>query len=89
MRDVADRKIDAILTYKIDRLTRSSRDFYNLIEHLEKYDVSFVSVSEHFDTSSASGRLLRNIMLTFAQFEREMTSERIRDKFEQRARKGL
>jgi site-specific DNA recombinase len=89
LQDVADRKIDVVLTYKIDRLTRSSKDFYNLIEYFEKYGVAFVSVSEHFDTSSASGRLLRNIMLTFAQFEREMTSERIKDKFEQRALKGF
>jgi site-specific DNA recombinase len=89
LRDIAAKKIDAVLSYKIDRLTRSSKDFYNLIEFFDKHGVTFVSVSEHFDTSSASGRLLRNIMLTFAQFEREMTSERIRDKFEQIARKGL
>lgn len=89
LRDIADKKIDAVLTYKIDRLTRSSRDFYNLIEYFDKYNVSYVSVSEHFDTSSAAGRLLRNIMLTFAQFEREMTSERVKDKAEQRAKKGF
>jgi DNA invertase Pin-like site-specific DNA recombinase len=89
LRDIAENKIDAVLAYKIDRLTRSSKDFYNLIEFFDKHGVTFVSVSEHFDTSSASGRLLRNIMLTFAQFEREMTAERIRDKFEQIARKGL
>jgi site-specific DNA recombinase len=89
LRDIANKNIDAVLTYKIDRLTRSSRDFYNLIEYFEKYNVSYISISEHFDTSSAAGRLLRNIMLTFAQFEREMTSERVRDKVEQRAKKGL
>jgi site-specific DNA recombinase len=89
LRDIEDKKIDEVLTYKIDRLTRSSKDFYALIEFFEKYGVSYVSVTERFDTSSPSGRLLRNIMLTFAQFEREMTSERIKDKFEQRAIKGM
>ncbi len=88
LRDMSQGKIQAVLTYKIDRLTRSSKDFYSLIEFFEKYGVSFVSISEHFDTSSASGRLLRNIMLTFAQFEREMTSERTKDKLLQRALKG-
>jgi site-specific DNA recombinase len=89
LRDIRDKKIDVVLTYKIDRLTRSSKDFYALIEFFEKYGVSFVSVTERFDTSSPSGRLLRNIMLTFAQFEREMTVERTRDKMNQRALKGL
>src|SRR3989338_5142072 len=89
LRDIEDKKVDVVLTYKIDRLTRSSKDFYALIEFFEKYGVSYVSVTERFDTSSPSGRLLRNIMLTFAQFEREMSSERIKDKFEQKALKGL
>ena len=89
LRDIQEKKIDEVLTYKIDRLTRSSKDFYGLIEHFEKFNVSYVSVTERFDTSSPSGRLLRNIMLTFAQFEREMTGERIKDKLEQRAIKGL
>ena len=87
--DILAGKIETVLTYKIDRLTRSSKDFYTLIEFFEKYGVSFVSVTERFDTSSASGRLLRNIMLTFAQFEREMTSERTKDKLQQRAEKGM
>src|SRR3989338_2346580 len=87
--DIAQGRIQSVLTYKIDRLTRSSKDFYSLIEYLEKYNATFVSVTEHFDTSSASGRLLRNIMLTFAQFEREMTAERTRDKLAQRAQKGM
>jgi len=89
LRDIEDQKVDEVLTYKIDRLTRSSKDFYALIEFFEKYGVSYVSVTERFDTSSPSGRLLRNIMLTFAQFEREMTSERIKDKLEQKALRGL
>src|SRR3989338_7152246 len=89
LRDIKDKKIDVVLTYKIDRLTRSSKDFYSLIEFFEKYEVAYVSVTERFDTSSPSGRLLRNIMLTFAQFEREMSSERVKDKLEQKAKKGL
>ena len=87
--DITQKRIEVVLTYKIDRLTRSSKDFYALIELFEKNGVSYVSVTERFDTSSPSGRLLRNIMLTFAQFEREMTVERIKDKFEQRAQKGM
>ncbi len=89
LRDIESGKVDLVLTYKIDRLTRSSKDFYALIEFFDKHKVSYISVTERFDTASPSGRLLRNIMLTFAQFEREMTSERIKDKFEQRAIKGL
>ena len=89
LRDIANGHVQAVLTYKIDRLTRSSKDFYALIEFFEKYGVSYVSVTERFDTSSPSGRLLRNIMLTFAQFEREMTAERIKDKMTQRAEKGM
>src|SRR3989344_2763846 len=87
--DIESGLINLVLTYKIDRLTRSSKDFYALIEIFEKQGVSFISVTERFDTSSPSGRLLRNIMLTFAQFEREMTSERTKDKLQQRAEKGF
>src|SRR3989339_549398 len=82
-------KIDVVISYKIDRLTRSPKDFYQLIEVLEKHNANFISVTERFDTSTPSGRLLRNIMLTFAQFERELTSERTRDKMFERAKKGL
>ena len=88
-KDIVQNKIDVVLTYKIDRFTRSLKDFYSVIEFFEKYNVAYISVTERFDTSSPSGRLLRNIMLTFAQFEREMTSERIRHKFEQMAIKGM
>ncbi len=77
------------MSYKIDRLTRSQKDFYQLIEVFDKYNVSFVSVAERFDTSTPAGRLLRNIMLTFAQFERELTSERTKDKLLERVKKGM
>lgn len=89
LQDISKGAIDCILTYKIDRLTRSPKDFYFLVELFDKYNVDFISVTERFDTSSPSGRLLRNIMLTFAQFEREMTSERTKDKMLERAKKGL
>jgi len=88
-KDITEGKIHCVLTYKIDRLTRSPKDFYNLIEFFDKYGVSFISVTENFDTSSPSGRLLRNIMLIFAQFERELTAERTKDKMQQRREKGL
>lgn len=89
LRDIQDGKINEVISYKIDRLTRSPRDFYQLIEVFEQNKVSFVSVTERFDTSTPSGRLLRNIMLTFAQFERELISERTRDKMFERAKKGF
>ena len=89
LRDIHLGKIDIVISYKIDRLTRSPKDFYQLIEIFERYNVSFLSITERFDTSTPSGRLLRNIMLTFGQFERELISERIRDKILERARKGM
>lgn len=63
--DIKQKKIDVILSYKIDRLTRSPKDFYQLIEFFEQNDISFISITERFDTSTPTGRLLRNIMLTF------------------------
>lgn len=89
LEDIKQNKIDIILAYKIDRLTRSPKDFYQLIELFENHSVSFISITERFDTSTPAGRLLRNIMLTFAQFERELTSERTRDKLLERVKKGM
>jgi len=89
LNDINQNKINLVISYKIDRLTRSPKDFYQLIELFEKYNVDFISVTERFDTSTPSGRLLRNIMLTFAQFERELASERTKDKMYQRAQKGM
>jgi len=74
LNDIIKEDIDCVLTYKIDRLTRSLKDFYTLIEFFEKHGVSFISITENFDTSSPSGCLLRNIILTFAQFKRELTT---------------
>lgn len=87
--DIKAREVTLVISYKIDRLTRSPKDFYQLIELFDKYRVDFISVTERFDTSTPSGRLLRNIMLTFAQFERELASERTKDKMLQRAGKGM
>ncbi|MEI6396627.1 MAG: recombinase family protein [Candidatus Taylorbacteria bacterium] len=87
--DLKKEKIDVVLVYKIDRLTRSPKDFYQLIELFEQAKIDFISITERFDTSTPAGRLLRNIMLTFSQFERELTSERTRDKMLERAKKGL
>ena len=89
LRDIAANHIDLVIVYKIDRLTRSPKDFYQLIEVFEKHTASFISITERFDTSTPAGRLLRNIMLTFGQFERELTSERTKDKMLERAKKGL
>ena len=87
--DIEHKRVDIIISYKIDRLTRSPKDFYNLVEIFEKSNVDFISVTERFDTSTPTGRLMRNIMLMFGQFERELTSERTRDKMLERARKGM
>jgi len=89
LQDIREGKINIVLVYKIDRLTRSPKDFYQLIELFEKYEVDFISITERFDTSTSAGRLLRNIMLTFAQFERELASERTKDKMLERAKKGM
>jgi len=89
LNDIKEHKINLIISYKIDRLTRSPKDFYQLIELFDKHGVNFISVTERFDTSTPSGRLLRNIMLTFAQFERELASERTKDKMLERASKGM
>ena len=78
--DVRAGKIDVIVVYKVDRLTRSLADFAKLVELFDKHDVSFVSVTQQFNTTTSMGRLTLNVLLSFAQFEREVTSERIRDK---------
>ncbi|MBT7556555.1 recombinase family protein [Candidatus Woesearchaeota archaeon] len=87
--DLEKEKIDIVFVYKIDRLTRSPKDFYQLIEFFEQSKIDFISITERFDTSTPAGRLLRNIMLTFSQFERELASERTKDKLLERAKKGM
>jgi site-specific DNA recombinase len=78
--DLAGGEIDIIVVYKIDRLTRSLRDFARLAELLERSNASFVAVTQQFNTATSMGRLTLNVLLTFAQFEREVTGDRIRDK---------
>ena len=77
--DVRARKVDVIVVYKVDRLTRSLADFAKLVELFDTHGVSFVSVTQQFNTTTSMGRLTLNVLLSFAQFEREVTSERIRD----------
>ncbi len=89
MQAVDQKRVDQIVVYKIDRLTRSLADFAKLVERLDAADASFVSVTQSFNTSTSMGRLTLNVLLSFAQFEREVTAERIRDKIAASKRKGL
>src|SRR5665213_3637661 len=87
--DIKARKVDIIVVYKVDRLTSSLADFAKLVELFDQQNVSFVSVTQQFNTTTSMGRLTLNVLLSFAQFEREVTSERIRDKIGASKRKGL
>ena len=87
--EVRARKIDVIVVYKVDRLTRSLADFAKLVELFDAHGVSFVSVTQAFNTTTSMGRLTLNMLLSFAQFEREITGERIRDKVAASKRKGI
>src|SRR5947209_18512228 len=89
LQDVDAEKIDTIVVYKVDRLTRSLADFAKIVEALDSRRVSFVSVTQQFNTTTSMGRLTLNILLSFAQFEREVTGERIRDKIAASKRKGM
>ncbi len=89
MADIDAGRVDMVVVYKIDRLTRSLADFAKLVERLEAANCSFVSVTQAFNTSSSMGRLTLNVLLSFAQFEREVTAERIRDKIAASKKKGL
>ncbi len=81
--------IDVVVVYKVDRLTRSLADFAKLVEIFDAHGVSFVSVTQAFNTTTSMGRLTLNVLLSFAQFEREVTGERIRDKIAASKRKGM
>jgi len=87
--DIRARKIDVVVVYKVDRLTRSLADFAKLVDLFEAHGVSFVSVTQQFNTTTSMGRLTLNVLLSFAQFEREVAGERIRDKFAASRRKGM
>lgn len=87
--DIKDGRIDVIVVYKVDRLTRSLADFTRIVDLFDAHNVSFVSITQQFNTTTSMGRLTLNMLLSFAQFEREVTGERIRDKFKASKQKGI
>jgi site-specific DNA recombinase len=87
--DLRAGRVDIVVVYKVNRLTRSLADFARLVEIFDAQGVSFVSVTQQFNTTSSMGRLTLNVLLSFAQFEREVTGERIRDKIAASKKKGL
>jgi site-specific DNA recombinase len=87
--DIAAGRVDIVVVYKVDRLTRSLTDFARLVELFDKHGVSFISVTQAFNTTTSMGRLTLNVLLSFAQFEREMIGERVRDKIAASKKKGL
>ena len=89
LRDIEAGRVDIVVVYKIDRLSRSLMDFAKLVEVFDRNNVTFVSVTQSFNTTTSMGRLTLNILLSFAQFEREVIGERIRDKFAASRRKGM
>ncbi|MEO0399973.1 MAG: recombinase family protein [Pseudomonadota bacterium] len=89
MQDIDNGKVDIVIVYKVDRLTRSLADFAKLVERFDKHEVSFVSVTQQFNTSNSMGRLTLNVLLSFAQFEREVGAERVRDKIAASRKKGI
>ncbi|MEO0399644.1 MAG: recombinase family protein [Pseudomonadota bacterium] len=89
MQNIDDGKIDIVIVYKVDRFTRSLADFAKLVERFDMHDVSFVSVTQQFNTSNSMGRLTLNVLLSFAQFEREVGAERVRDKISASRKKGF
>ncbi len=89
MDDIRQNKIDIVAVYKIDRISRSLMDFAKLADVFDEHGVSFVSITQHFNTATSMGRLILNILLSFAQFEREVIGERIRDKLAASKRKGM
>src|SRR6267154_829917 len=87
--DIQSHLIDVVVVYKVDRLTRSLADFAKIVEIFDAAGVSFVSVTQQFNTTTSMGRLTLNVLLSFAQFEREVTGERIRDKIAASKQKGM
>jgi site-specific DNA recombinase len=87
--DIEAHRVDVVVVYKIDRLSRALMDFAKLVEVFDRNNVTFVSVTQSFNTTTSMGRLTLNILLSFAQFEREVIGERIRDKFAASRKKGM
>lgn len=88
MEDIQAGKIDCVVVYKVDRLSRLPLDFARVMETFDKFSVSFLSVTQHFNTTHSTRRLTLNILLSFAQFEREIIGESIRDKLDAQCRRG-
>ena len=89
LEDIRHGLIQTVVVYKVDRLSRSIMDFHNMMKEFDKYGCSFVSITQAFDTSTSMGKLTLNMLLSFAQFEREVSSERVRDKIRASKAKGL
>src|SRR5271165_1772555 len=89
LQDIRRRLVDVVVVYKVDRFTRSLSDFAKMVEVFDANGVSFVAVTQQFNTTTSMGRLTLNVLLSFAQFEREVTGERIRDKIAASKRKGM
>lgn len=87
--DIDAGRVDRVVVYKVDRLTRSLAEFAKLVERLDRAGASFVSLTQSFNTATSMGRLTLNVLLSFAQFEREVTAERIRDKIAASKKKGM
>lgn len=87
--DIAAGRVDTVVFYKVNRLTRSLTDFAKLMDLFDRHGVSFVSITQSFNTTSSMGRLTLNVLLSFAQFEREVIGERVRDKIAASKRKGI
>lgn len=89
IREIERGNIDTVIVYKLDRLSRSILDFHNMMKIFEKHNCNFVSITQEFDTSNSMGKLTLNMLLSFAQFEREISSERVKDKIKASKEKGL
>lgn len=87
--DIKAGKVNIVVVYKIDRLTRSLMDFSKLVEVFDQYGVTFISITQSFNTTTSMGRLTLNVLLSFAQFEREVIGERVRDKIVASKKKGM
>jgi DNA invertase Pin-like site-specific DNA recombinase len=87
--DITQRRVDTVVVYKVDRLTRSLMDFAKIVELFDRHGVTFVAITQQFNTTTSMGRLTLNILLSFAQFEREVIGERVRDKIAASKKKGM
>src|SRR5207237_5356249 len=87
--DIETKRVDVVVVYKIDRLSRALMDFSKLVEVFDRNNVTFISITQSFNTTTSMGRLTLNILLSFAQFEREVIGERIRDKFAASRKRGM